>query len=186
MTKDEWLEWVTDWNRELIARFDPSKYDAFVDPAARQAVASGWLGAPGATEQQLVALEKRLGVKLPPSYRSFLEASNGFYMPGLIVPRVLPLEEVVWYRDSNAEAIDAFNEGFTYGGGDPEPFLENPLQVSAVELVGSAVYLLNPNVVDSAGEWEAGYFGHWVPGVDRYASFWALMEMERSKGGDDE
>jgi len=97
---------------------------------------------------------------------------------------VLPVEEVAWFRETSAEIIDAFNEGFTYGGGDPEPFLENPLQVSAVELVGSAVYLLNPNVVGADGEWEAGYFADWVPGVDRYPSFQALMEMERSKESD--
>jgi len=35
-------------------------------------------------------------------------------------------------------------------------------------------------VVDAEGEWEAFYFAHWVPGVDRYPSFRALMERERT------
>lgn len=185
MTKADWQAWLTEWSRELIERFNPAEYSAFVDSAAASAAASGWLGAPGATEEQLAALEARLGRALPPSYRTFLEASNGFFTPGLIVPRVLPVQEVAWFRETNAETIDAFNVGLTYGGGEPESFLQNPLQISAVELVGTAVYLLNPNVVGPDGEWEAGYFADWVPGVDRYSSFLTLMEMERSKGFDE-
>ena len=40
-----------------------------------------WLGETGATETQITALEQRIGQSLPPSYRSFLMASNGFQWP---------------------------------------------------------------------------------------------------------
>jgi hypothetical protein len=146
--------------------------------------ASGWLGAPGATEAELSALEARLGVRLPPSYRSFLEASNGFLMPGVIVPRVLRADEVAWYRDTHAETIDAFNQGLTNFGGDRETFLDDAIQISAVELVGSAVYLLTPGAVSPDGEWQAGYFADWVPGVHKYPSFRALMFGERQNSAD--
>jgi hypothetical protein len=39
--------------------------------------------------------------------------------------------------------------------------------------------LLNPNIVTPDGEWEALYFAHWIPGADRYPSFWELMQAER-------
>ncbi|MER6977287.1 hypothetical protein [Streptomyces carpinensis] len=48
-------------------------------------------------------------------------------------------------------------------------------------MAGSAttdVYLLNPCVVTSDGEWEAWYLAHWLPGAVRYRSFWDLMNDE--------
>jgi hypothetical protein len=115
---------------------------------------SGWLGAPGDTETELVALQ----------------TSNGFLQPNVLVPRLLPAREVDWFRTAHQDTIDAWSHG---------AYLPTALQVSAVEHGGTAVYLLNPRVVAADGEWEAFYFAHWVPGVDRYPSFRALMEAER-------
>ena len=72
------------------------------------------------------------------------------------------------YPNAPARLEDAF-----------EPDLPFTLQVSAEEEAGSAVYLLNPQKVSEDGEWEAWFFAHWVPGVNRYASFWELMQAER-------
>ena len=180
----DWHTWLREWNRELLDRFDVEHPNAFVDPAVtREVVASGWLGAPGATADQLAALEARLGVTLPPSYRAFLQASNGFLQPGVIVPRLLPCEEVDWYRNAHQQEIDIWLSAAGQGEDADafERYLPATLQVSAEERVGSAVYLLNPKVVDAAGEWEAFYFADWVPGADRYPSFRALMEAERRK-----
>lgn len=184
MTPTDWEPWLREWNRALLASYDPGKYSAFVDPAVvtPERLASGWLGAPGATENQLAALESRLGRRLPPSYRSFLQVSNGFIQPGVIVPRVLGTDEADWYRAGHQDVIDVWTEALrgqdTAGRDTFERHLPSCLQVSEVERVGSAVYLLNPEVVDAAGEWEAFYFAHWVPGANRYPSFRALMEQE--------
>jgi hypothetical protein len=45
---------------------------------AETALETGWLGTAGATGEELAALEARLGLTLPPSYRSFLETTNGW------------------------------------------------------------------------------------------------------------
>ena len=173
----EWQPWLERWNRELLARFDPAKADAFVDPMVTQAVIdSGWLGYPGVSDAQLGELEARLGAVLPPSYRTFLRVSNGFLQPGVIVPRLLPADEVAWLRDVDQETIDVWT-----ASGDPGGFerhLPAALQVSARETVGTAMYLLNPEVTSADGEWEAFYFAHWLPGVRRYPSFQALMQAE--------
>jgi hypothetical protein len=173
----QWQPWLERWNRELLARFDPAEVDAFIDPLVTQAVVdSGWLGYPGVAEAQLVELEARLGTALPPSYRSFLSASNGFLQPGVIVPRLLSADEVAWLRDVDQETIDVWT-----ASGDPDGFerhLPAALQVSARETVGTAMYLLNPKVTSADGEWEAFYFAHWLPGVRRYPSFRALMQTE--------
>ena len=184
----EWERWLWEWNGQLLARVDARERDAFRDPAVTlEVIASGWLGFPGASEAQIAELEARLGARLPPSYRSFLQASNGFLQPGMIVPRLLPIAEVDWYRANHQDTIDSWTEGIAAVAGmpprDPTAFehhLPHALQVSGVERVGSAVYLLNPDVVDAEGEWEAFYFAHWVPGVNRYPSFRALMLAEQA------
>ena len=50
--------------------------------------------------------------------------------------------------------------------------------MSARETIGTAMYLLNPQVTSADGEWEAFFFAHWVPGVRRFPSFGALMQAE--------
>jgi len=186
VTVHDWESWLRTWNREILARYDPTKYNAFVDPrVAPDVIASGWLGSPGASEAQIVELEARLGTTLPPSYRSFLRVSNGFLQPGVIVPRLLPTEEVAWLRDVDPETIEAWTEGVSSVGempaDAPERRLSTALQVSARETVGTAMYLLDPRSVDADGEWEAWFFAHWVPGVDRFPSFQALMQSELDK-----
>jgi hypothetical protein len=188
VTDYDWEPWLREWSRTLLERVDPSNPASYPDEdLTPEMVASGWLGAPGAGESRLAALEARLGVTLPPSYRSFLGASNGFLQPGVLVPRLLPAEEVDWFRSAHQDVIAAWNVGTTLGLGraaaDPEAFehyLPTALQVSDLERAGTAVYLLNPKVVDTSGEWEAFYFAHWIPGVNRYPSFRALMEDERT------
>jgi hypothetical protein len=179
-TVAEWERWLREWNGQLLERFDPDEAPALVDPAVTPTVvASGWLGFPGAPEAEIARLEDRLGARLPPSYRSFLLASNGFLQPGVIVPRLLGVDEVSWFRDSHKDTIDAWRQGAGSCAGGFEHHLPHALQVSAVERVGTAVYLLNPDVVGADGEWEAFYFAHWVPGVHRHPSFRALMLAEQ-------
>ena len=188
MTDYDWEPWLREWSRTLLERVDSANPAAYPDQdLTPEMVASGWLGTAGAGESQLAALEARLGVTLPPSYRSFLRASNGFVQPGVLVPRLLRAEEVDWFRSAHQDVIDAWQVGTTLGLGraasDPEAFehyLPTALQVSDLERAGTAVYLLNPKVVDASGEWEAFYFAHWMPGVNRYPSFRALMEDERT------
>ncbi|NJL46823.1 MAG: SMI1/KNR4 family protein [Leptolyngbyaceae cyanobacterium SM2_5_2] len=42
----------------------------------------------------------------------------------------------------------------------------------------SSIYLLNSRVINEAQEWEAWFFGDWLPGADRYPSFQTMMEAE--------
>ncbi len=179
----DWEEWLQTWNREILSHYDATEYNAFVDPRVTpEIIASGWLGSPGASEAQIAELEARLGTTLPPSYRTFLQASNGFLQPGVIVPRLLPAEEVNWLRDVEPETIEVWAESASSSGGvashAPESRLSTALQVSARETVGTAMYLLDPRSVNADGEWEAWFFAHWVPGINRFSSFRALMQSE--------
>ena len=123
-------------------------------------VASGWLGELGAGEEQVRALEKRLGRALPPSYRAFLLASNGFHLASFI-QRLYRADEVDWFRVHNADWAKAYRD--TYPG------LGDCLQVSAIG--DAAVVLLNPKVVSADGEWQTYFFANWIPGARPYRSF---------------
>lgn len=55
-------------------------------------------------------------------------------------------------------------------------YLDTSLVIS--ERGESSIYLLNPNVIHGKGEWEAWFFGDWLPGADRYPSFLEMMMAE--------
>ncbi len=157
---------------------------------------SGWLGYPGATEEQIVAAEKRLGVSLPPSYRDFLKVSNGWRHVGAFIYKLWPVESIEWLRVRNRGFIDIVSmyeekdapplpdeERFDYD--DQQDWYPRADQLEAVLEISdwgdSAILLLNPKVVTSTGEWEAWFFADWLPGATRYRSFWDLMQAEYQK-----
>jgi hypothetical protein len=170
-------------------------------------VAAAWMGYPGASEQEIVTLEGRLGKRLPASYRTFLAASNGWRQCGAFIYKLWPCSEVRWFRERNQEWIDAYvhpedsgievvypegqsppqprpltdEEYLVYGEGqDPCRFRTEHLQTALeISAVGdSAILLLNPEVISDAGEWEAWLFANWLPGAHRYRSFRELMQGE--------
>lgn len=171
----------------------------------KSVVSSGWLGYKGATERRIVDLENRLGVALPPSYRSFLAETDGWRNCGAFIYNMWPCSEVRWFRERNQEWIDAYvfpGKGFMGTGGNPPSpgraltdkeyltygrkqdfcrfrveYLQWALEISDVG--DSAILLLNPLTVTKTGEWEAWLFSNWAPGAIRYRSFHELMAAER-------
>lgn len=172
--EDGWRALLARWSTELIAAGG-----AEGEPRPQEVAASGWLGYPGATEAQLGAAEARLGAQLPPSYRQFLAVTNGWRHTGTFIDRLWPAEEIAWFRVRHQDWIDAYTV-HTYGDehepGSLAAGLRAALEVSDVG--DAAIYLLNPLVVAADGEWEAWFFANWVPGAERYPSFWALMQAE--------
>lgn len=179
----DWEPLMKEWNDLLLA--SPS---ALIDDETRRA---GWLGFPGATEEQIVALEQRLGRGLPPSYREFLAYTNGWRTTGAFIDRIWGTEDVDWFRARNQEWIDAWTEGSSYYGevtvSDAEYFVYGPEQdpvhmrneylktaLEVSEEGDEAILLLNPQITFD-DEWEAWFFSNWSPGADRYRSFWDLM-----------
>ena len=53
-------------------------------------------------------------------------------------------------------------------------YLKNSIVVS--DMGDDAVLLLNPNIVQPNGEWEAWFFANWIAGAERWPSFWHLMQ----------
>ena len=190
MTAFDWPTFLREWSRELLASAD------IADQLPPEVVASGWLGYPGATEEQLRQAEARLGRQLPPSYRAFLQASNGWRQTGPFIWRLWSTEEVDWFAARNREWIDAYTE--PAGDLDPVPderyfvydetqdtidfrpeYLRTALEIS--DRGDAAIYLLNPEIVTPEGEWEAWFLANWKPGAERYRSFRELMVAQRAR-----
>lgn len=199
MPQFDWRGLLSQWSKELIAVADQD--DELRDELSPEVRASGWLGFPGATDEQLRAAEDRLGAALPPSYREFLLVTNGWRFPKFSLRRMWSTEEIDWLAVLDQEGIDAWRSGEAYIGPIPpvpgeqyfaydddgchsneldmrSEFLQSALQISDREEGGTGVYLLIPEVVTPEGEWEAWFWAHWLPGAERYRSFWDMMRYE--------
>lgn len=190
---DDWDVFLDDWERELRAALAaPCLGHVRSDIAGRDS-----LRYPPASEEEIAALEARLGDRLPPTYKEFLRASNGWFQVAMDAEsgRFWSTGEVQWFRDQAPWWIQSWTEGipeiqvpddqyYVYGRSqDPvhmrPQYLHSALAIS--EDVDAAVYLLNPAVRSASGEWEAWYFGNELPGANRYRSFRELMAAERQR-----
>jgi hypothetical protein len=190
MSLFNWKDLLTEWNQELLEDVDILKR---LPP---EVIASGWLGYPGANEEDLAQLERRLGATLPPSYREFLTFTNGWRDTGYFIPAIWSTKEAEWLAVRDQYVIDVWTKGaedvppipdeeyLDYGEemADETAFraeyLQTALEISDRERAGTAIYLLNPQIVTATGEWEAWFFAHWIPGATRYRSFWEMMQHE--------
>jgi hypothetical protein len=181
MIRYDWRPFLAQWSAALVN----SSVAEYVEIPE-----SGWMGYPPASDEQIRAAEQRLGTTLPPSYREFLQVTNGWRTTGDFIDRLWSAEEIAWFSVRNQSWIDAWNdpqyagpavseaEHRTYG---PEQdsavfraeYLKTTLEIS--DIGDSAILLLNPQVITEDGEWEAWMLANWLPGASRYRSFWDLM-----------
>jgi len=130
-------------------------------------------------------VESRLGCRLPPSYRTFLQCSDGYHQLARYLPDLRNIESVSWITETNPDLLKPFDAAahvhasmpmlevdyFNYAAGDEVHFDEwhfrNTLSISVKR--DCLVLLLNPMVVWGDGEWEAWMFQGF--GATRYRSF---------------
>ncbi|MEV0150211.1 MULTISPECIES: SMI1/KNR4 family protein [unclassified Nonomuraea] len=142
----------------------------------------------GASEDEIRQLEERLGTRLPPSYRAFLHVADGWGGGTLRASG-----EVGWVRDLDEHLAamgsendkdtmpSASDEDYFVYGDDQDTVFYRPEYLPDMLLIGefdAGVYLLNPHITPQEGEWEAWYLAPWLPGAQRFRSFWDLMNDE--------
>lgn len=205
MSAFDWERFLRQWSQAVLESMSEDQLLQFPSTV----IESQWLGYPGATEAQIIQLERRLKLKLPPSYREFLKVTNGWRQTTPFIRRLWSTEEIERFVTRHAKWIDAFieqhetahlsfdttaefdelweppsvsdQEYFVYGKDQDCSKLRAEYLSTAIEISDvseSAVYLLNPQVVTKEGEWEAWFFSDWLPGADRYPSFWDMMQAE--------
>ena len=183
----DWNSFLKKYSRELLERMEDTDF-ASVPSEMIEAV---WLGYPRATNEEISAAENRLGLTLPPSYKSFLTITNGWWMFDSLFGGLRPVQEVERLATENQELIDDWNKGWEMGDesisvSDEEYFnyeehadsyrneyLPTTLAIGGEE--GKGLILLNPQIIFDDGEWEAWEFATWYPGAVRYPSFLEIM-----------
>jgi hypothetical protein len=139
-----------------------------------EVIASGWLGYPGASEEQMASAEQRLGMSLPPSYTEFLQVTNGWRWTTYFIEQVWSAEQVKPFASEIQEWIDIWRE---VDPNCPEArYLPSAVQISGVG--DAAVYLLMPELASGENECEAWFLASWKGTAVRYDSFWDLMQAE--------
>lgn len=173
---------------------NPAEWQQFLKNFADAADAKEWPGNPSASEQQLQKAEERLKIKLPPSYRAFLGACNGWRQASESVPVIRAVEDIRWFRKEHRDWYEAYQmsaeplsiieqDYFNYTQTDCVSFdIKHLAQALCISEIGDdAVLLLNPMVVWPDGEWETWFFANWLPGATRFRSFadWMRQELDQ-------
>jgi SMI1/KNR4 family protein SUKH-1 len=189
----DWAVLMRQWNQAILN----CPVDAAQVPA--DALSARWLGAPGATDADIQALEARLGVQLPPSYVAFLRFSNGWRSFGRFITNsgeLWPTARVDWLRVRHPDVLTAWMvvdarhggplsvpdaEYFVYGDTQDTvtmrtEYMPDLLEVS--EEGDAELLLLNPRITFPDGEWEAWDLASWYPGAARYRSFGEMMQTK--------
>lgn len=167
-----WHEFLGRWQGEWVPRKDEDG-----DQDGGQTIVP--LGRPGADEAAIAAAEKRLGRRLPPSYREFLSTSDGWHvdqMAGI-------------YQLGGAANIDWFQDPYDMTALYEEHLGDNPREEDVLlagmwqralrlETDSDMSYaLLDPGDSDQDGEWALYVYKGWGGELPcRYPSFRAYME----------
>ncbi|MGY3681503.1 SMI1/KNR4 family protein [Streptomyces sp. TE33382] len=169
----DWQPFLDRWSAQWIAAqamLDPEEYD-------EEDVAAG-LGFPPAGDRGTAALEERLGIRLPPSYRAFLQASNGWRYTGTAVYLLGVAEDVHWHGDPLG--LTPLYEGNLDERSGQDDILRAGMWKRSLQLSldsDMTDVLLDPGGAGEDGEWPVYVYKGWSGEFpDRYDSFADYME----------
>ncbi|MEH0447946.1 SMI1/KNR4 family protein [Streptomyces sp. B21-102] len=164
----DWHDFLGRWQAEWVPD-DPGDDAGDGEP----------LGRPGADEAAIVAAEERLGRRLPPSYRAFLAASDGWRVDQTAGVYTLGgIADIGWFQDPHGltplyeeELGDAPREEDVLRAG----MWQRALRLETDSDMSHA--LLDPGDSDQDGEWALYVYQGWSGELpERHRSFRAYME----------
>ncbi|MEV6074425.1 SMI1/KNR4 family protein [Streptomyces sp. NPDC052069] len=171
---DNWQLFLDRWSGQWVAAqaaLDPEEVD-------EGALVSGGLGFPPVDDQGIAALEERLGTALPPSYRAFLRASNGWRHAGTMVYLLGVAEDIHWHGDPLG--LTRLYEENLDENADPAEIRRAAMWSRSLQLSldsDMTDVLLDPGDVGEDGEWPVYVYKGWSGEFpDRYGSFADYMQ----------
>ncbi|MER5730727.1 SMI1/KNR4 family protein [Streptomyces sp. NPDC002138] len=174
-----WHDFLGRWQEEWVPRANADAENDEAEDDHERGRSAALLGRPGADESAIAAAEERLGRRLPPSYRAFLAASDGWQVD----------QTAGVYRLGGAADVDWFGDPFDMTPMYEEELGDDPRQEDVLmagmwrralrlETESDITYaLLDPGDRDADGEWALYVYKGWSGEFpDRYPSFRAYME----------
>ncbi|QEU96916.1 SMI1/KNR4 family protein [Streptomyces kanamyceticus] len=172
---DDWRGFLTRWSAEWADAYDPDEVQEAGDEEARR---TRWLGFEPATPERIAALEERLEHRLPPSYRTFLEVTDGWRHAGGFVWLLAGTDTANWHED-DAGLAEIYQEDLDENA-TREEVLEATIWTRGLELAvesDAMTVMLDPEDVDAHGEWAVYTWAPWrASPPERHASFWEFMQ----------
>jgi SMI1 / KNR4 family (SUKH-1) len=157
VTAEQWRPYLTEYSDWFLRLTGLTVEDTvpLVGLSAEQ-VSARWLGYEPATEEMIAATEERLGVRLPPSLRGFLLASNGW---GAMVSQgadvISSCDEIDWFRNTHPGFFPDEDELAERGDRHVYTIFARCLNVTQ----GAEAFLLDTGEVSSAdGEYDSYLF----------------------------
>lgn len=148
--------------------------EAFALTQDDSVIESGWTGAEPVAEGELRDREHRIGRTLPPSYRSFLQTTNG-YVGGGSVPRIRPAREVKGFVNDEFEWVDIWIE--TAGAGTPLTVAEH-VATRGQDVVNARWQLLS-DAIQVSDTYDGAVYRCAPPSATaRFSSWWDLLNEE--------
>jgi hypothetical protein len=166
----EWRDFLRGYSDDFV-RVATEEQLARLDETQRR---TRWLGYAPAREKAVTAAEERLGVRLPPSYRGFLLASNGWRNISVLLDELRTVDGIGWVTETDLELWDFVDED----DDEMEKLLGRALLISGP--ADGDYWFLDPHDVGPGGEW-AAYEWPASSGEQpqRFPSFGALVARAR-------
>ncbi|MCC3651017.1 SMI1/KNR4 family protein [Streptomyces sp. S07_1.15] len=169
----DWRSFLRRWSGEWADSLPAGETRSEADEAARQA---RWLGFPPASEERITAMEERLGRPMPPSYREFLQASDGWRHAGGFVWLLAGTGGARWHE--NASGLAEMFEQYLDEDAGPEERREADVWRRGLQLdVESDITYVVMDPEDGDGEWAVYTWASWrAEPPERHASFLEFMK----------
>ena len=118
-------------------------------------IKNNWLGFEQAKTKNIAQTEKRLNVKFPEDYKSFLNITNGFSASNSVEPTFMKIEEIDYLKNIDKEIIEAYKI----------PELENSILIAGKD--EEQYFLLIPPKMENE-KWKYWKFANWYPGEHEF------------------
>lgn len=162
MDRHGWQHFLERWSEEWLV----------VAPEMRADVANGWAGFPPASAEQIATLEGRLGRALPPSYRSFLQVTNGWRYTIPFVYELRGADDIGRLRDLDPYMAELYNDIDLFA--EEAAVLRRSILISLEADAG--IIVLDPDDVNAQGEWAVHELFSWSgEATERHESFYEWM-----------
>ncbi len=170
----DWGTFLRRWQDEWV----PSEDEAEELAEGDLTLADLALASPPASEAEVADAERRLGTRLPPSYRGFLLASNGWSLRDDSIHQLGAAHEIGWFGDPFG-MTPMYQESLDERATEQQVLLagmwERALQLETDSDMSYA--LLDPGDTDEDGEWALYVYHGWSGEYPtRYPSFRAYMQ----------